>query len=119
MHVVAIASAEQLAHRQPRDLAEDVPAGDVDAALDVGMPLERGVHASIQLAEFARIGAEQVRRELAQAGAHAVRVCGQVKRSERAHLAVSGQTVVRFDAHDGAVEDSDGLAARPLVRRFM
>ena len=52
-----------VADGQPRRLAEDVPARDVDPGLDVGMALERGVHAPVQALEVARILAEQVRGE--------------------------------------------------------
>ena len=40
---------------------ENVPASDIDARLDVRMPFERRVHAMIELAQLARIEAEQVR----------------------------------------------------------
>jgi hypothetical protein len=80
---------------------------------------QRGVHAAVQTAELAGIVAEKMGTELANAGANAVRVGRQVERSERTHFPVSGDAGVGFDAHDGAVKDSDGLAAGPLVRRLM
>ncbi len=48
--VVAVTSAEQHAHRLIRRLAENVPAGHVDGRLHIRMPLQRGIHATIQLA---------------------------------------------------------------------
>ena len=38
--IIAVPAPEQIADRATRDLAQDVPAGDVDARLDVGMSLE-------------------------------------------------------------------------------
>src|SRR5436305_1839952 len=47
--VLAVAAAEQGADRLPGGLAEDVPAGHVDPGLDVGVPLEGGVHPAVEL----------------------------------------------------------------------
>ena len=69
----------------------------------------------LSLASSQRVFAEQVRAELGDAGAHAVGVGGQVERPERADLAVAGDARVGLDLDDGAVEDRDRLAARPLV----
>src|SRR5262249_13562003 len=79
------------------------------------MSLERRVHQAVQLAELARIGAEEVRTELADAGAHAVGVRRKVEGTERTDLAVADEALVRLDAYDRAVEDRDRLAAGPLV----
>ena len=70
------------------------------------MPLEGGVHAAIELAELQRVLAEQMRPQLGDAGAHAVRVGRQVERPERTDLAVADDAGVGLDLDDGAVEDA-------------
>ena len=100
--VVAVAAAQQHADRQPGDLAEDVPAGDVDARLDVGMPLERGVHAAVELAPVRagrrRAGAAPVRRS--RRGRPRRRPAGRTapadrpRRSRRCPSSVSTPTIV-------------------------
>src|SRR6185503_18287205 len=60
--------------------------------------LERGVHLAIELHELARIFAEQVRPQLAQTGAHALRIRRQIERPERTNLAVALQSSVRLHA---------------------
>ena len=81
VEVVAVAAAEQLAHRQSRELPQNVPARDVDAALDVGVSLQRRVHHAIQLGEFAWVGADEVRTQFAKSRSYAIGIRGQVKRS--------------------------------------
>ena len=83
------------------------------------MALQTGVHESIELAEFPRVGADQVRPEFADAGPDAVRVCRQVKRPERADFAVPDNTRVGLDPDDGTIEHRNRLPAGPLVRRFV
>ena len=53
---------------------------------------------AVQLAELARIFAEQMRPEFAQPGAHAVGVGRQIERPERTDLAVADQAGVGLDA---------------------
>ena len=60
----------------------------------------------LSFAELARIVADQVRRQLAQPGADAVGIGGQVERPERADLAVADEAGVGLDADDRAVEDA-------------
>jgi hypothetical protein len=79
------------------------------------MALERGVHRAVQLHELARIFAEQVRPQLAQSGAHPLRIGRQVERPERTNLAVADKAGVGLDADDGAVKHGHGFAAGPLV----
>ena len=114
-HRVAVAAAQQHADGQPGRLPEDVPAGDVDAALDVGVPFQGGVHAVVELQQFPRVVPDQVWGEFPQPCPHAVGVGRQVERSERANLAVAHKAGVGFDTDDGAVEHRDRLTARPLV----
>ena len=111
LNPLAEPAAEQRADRQARRLAEDVPAGDVDARLHERMALQGRVHALVELGELARIHADQVRAQLAEPGADSVRIGGQVERAERAHLAVTDDAGVGLDADDRAVEDADRLAA--------
>jgi hypothetical protein len=92
-NVLAITTAEQFADGQARGLAENIPAGYVDAALHVGMALERRVHGAIEFQELARVFAEQLRTKLAQTSAHALRIRRQVKRTERADFAMADQGV--------------------------
>ena len=73
--------AQERADRQPGGLPEDVPARDVDPALDVRVALEGGVHAVVELQQLARVEADQVRGELAQPGPDALGVGGQVERA--------------------------------------
>ena len=75
--VLAVPAAQQGADRQAGGLAEDVPAGDVDARLDVGMPLERGVHPAVQPPELGRVLADQVRAELGDPGPDAAAYAGR------------------------------------------
>jgi hypothetical protein len=83
------------------------------------MALERGVHAAVQAGDLQRVFADEMRAELGDAGACAGRVGGQVERTERAHLTVAGDSAIGLDGDDGAVEDGNGLAARPLVAAFV
>ena len=89
------------------------------ADLTYGWPLQGRVHAAVELGELRRVFAEQVRPELGDARAHALGVGRQVKRPERADLAVAGDALVGLDRHDRAVEDRDGLAAGPFVASFV
>src|SRR4051812_5491341 len=116
MDIVAVSPAEKLAHRHAGDLAEDVPTRDVDSTFHIGMAFQRRVHRSVELRQLARIFADDMRAELAKSGAYALGVCRQVEWTERADFAVSNEPGVRLDAHDGAVEDLNRLAATPRVR---
>src|SRR5262249_27625229 len=87
----------------------------VDAGLDVRVPLESGIHAPVEAAELGRVLAEQMRSQLADAGAAARRVRGQVERPQRADLAVAGDARVRLEGDHGAVEHGYRFAAGPLV----
>ena len=94
-HPLAEAASHQYAYRQPRGLAQHIPAGDVDARLDIGMPLERRVHTVIQVGEFARIAADQMGRQLLDSGAHSRRVGRKIEWPERADLAITDQPGIR------------------------
>jgi len=100
-------------------LAEQIPARHIDTALDVRMAEQRRIHDQIDFADLRRIGTDQVRRELGDAGAHPGPVGRQVERPERANLAVTGAAVVRLDLDDRAVEDLDILAFRPGITAFL
>ena len=112
---LALAAAQQGRDRHAAAEAKDVPAGDVERRLHVGMALEVLVHDAVDDAELARILAEQMRRQLGQPGAHAVGVGRQIGRAQRTDLAVADQAVIGVDAHDRGVVDADRLAARPAV----
>src|SRR6185436_9001269 len=56
-----------------------------------------------------------MRPQFAQAGAHALRVGGQIERPERTDFAVANESSVRLNAHNRAVENGDRLAAGPFV----
>src|SRR6476469_2606878 len=113
MDVVAVPAAEELAHGKSRRLAEDVPTRDVDSTFDIRVAFQRSVHHAVELYQLPRIRADHVGRELAQSGAHAIGIRGKVERTERADFAVPRQSVVGFDADDGAVEHLNALAAAP------
>ena len=53
------------------------------------------------------------------AGTSAGGVGREIRRSEWAHLSISGDAGVRRDGHDGRIEDIDGVATRPLVATLM
>ena len=113
--ILAIAPAEKLTHRHPAALAEDVPAGDVDAALHIGMALEGCVHGAVESRELSGVLAEEMRPELTDAGAYALGVGGKVEGAQRTDLTMADQAGVGFDPDDGAVEDGDRFSAAPLV----
>ena len=117
--VVPIPSTEQGTHGLSTDLAKDVPAGDIDGRLGIGVPLERRIHPAIELVQMGRILTQQVRRELGDTRPGPGRVGRQIERPERADLTVTRDPGVGFDPNDGAVEDRDRLAPRPLVTAFM
>ena len=113
--ILTVTPAQQQADRQPADLSENVPAGDVDGGLHVRMPLERGVHAAVEPFELTRIFAEQMRAKFANAHTNAFGVGRQIKRPQRTDLAVTDDARVGFHRNDGAVEHGDRLAAGPFV----
>src|SRR5439155_455400 len=82
-----------------------VPAGHVHRRLHVWVPLERLVHPAVELAELARVFAQQVGREFRQPGPNAPRIGRQVGRPQRADLAPPRKPLVRVHPHDRAVED--------------
>ena len=47
--IIAVAPPQQDTDRPPRHLTQDVPAGHVDARLDIRMSLQCGVHMAVQL----------------------------------------------------------------------
>ena len=63
-----------------------------------GCPFSAASIVRFSFAELRRVFAEQMRRELAQPGPHAVGVGRQVGRPERADLAVAGEPGVGLDA---------------------
>ena len=99
--------------------SQDVPAGDVDARLDVGVAFQRRCHLSIERAQLRRIRAEQMRRQFSDAGADAVGISRQVKGTQRADFAVARNPAVGIDADYRAIEDFDRLPARPFIAAFV
>ena len=83
------------------------------------MAFERGIHPSIESRQLKRIFAQQVRPQLGDAGANAFGVGRQVKRPQRADLAIAHDARIGLHAHDGAIEDRDGFPARPFVTAFV
>ena len=79
------------------------------------MPLECGIHAVVELAEFQRVFADEQRTQLEKTRTHAGRVSRQIEGPERTDLAVADEAGVGFNTDDGAVEYSDRFTARPLV----
>src|SRR5688500_1835225 len=83
------------------------------------MALEGCVHAVIKPRQFARIEADQVRRQLSQAGPNSFGVRRQIERPQRAHLAIADKPGVGLDADNRAVEYRHRFTARPLVAAFV
>ena len=117
--VVAVASAEEDADGLSGGLAEDVPAGDVDAGFDVGVALEGAVHLFVEDGQLAGVEADEVGRKLGEAGADTGGVGGQIEGAEGADFAVADEAGVGLDLDDGAVEDVDRFAAGPGVAAFV
>ena len=119
VEVIAITTAEQFAYRQSRRLSENVPTRNVDAAFHVGVALQGCIHDPVEFAQLARIGAEYMGPQFAQAAAHALGIRRQVKRPKRADFAVADQARIRFDANNGAIEYRDRFSAGPFVGGFV
>ena len=70
-----------------------------------------------RLSTCSAVGSSPIRcgAELGDPGAGAGGVGRQIRRPERADLAVARDPLVRLDRDDRGVEDRDRLAARPLV----
>src|SRR5207244_3665145 len=109
--VVAVSPAQEGADRLARHLAEEVPAGQVEAGLDVRVPFEGGVHAAVELRDLERVLAEQVWGQLGETGADAAGVGRKVERAERTDLAEARDPGVGLDLNHGAVEDRDRFTA--------
>ena len=69
--VVAIPSAQQFTNRHSSGVPQDVPTGDVDRRLYVGMPFEHMVHFPVQHEKPPRVIANQSRRQLLESSPHA------------------------------------------------
>ena len=91
---LALPAAEQRDERHAGGARGEVAAGHVERRLNVGMALEQRVHQPPDVAQRARIPADQVWRDLGDAGAGARREGGRVEVAERRHLAPAGQAVV-------------------------
>ena len=109
--VVLLGAAEELVDRQAGDLAEDVPAGDVDRRLDIGVAAQHRVHVAVERPEVGRVEADQLGADLGDAGAHALGIGRQVGRAERAALGIAGDAGVGLDGDDGRVEHLHEVAA--------
>src|SRR5437773_1980980 len=107
MEVVAKAPTHEDTGRLSRRLAEDIPAGHVDARLDIRMPLERRVHPAIELANLEGVRAKQVRPKLGEPGTDPVGVGREVEGPERTNFTVPDEPRIRLDLHHGAVEDGN------------
>ena len=93
---IAASTAEQGADRETGGLAEKIPAGNVDAALHIGMPFQRRVHAVIEDVDLTRIEADQMWAELTQSSTDPVGVCRKVERTEWGRLRRSPSGRCRF-----------------------
>ena len=102
--IVAVATAEQHAHRLPRHFAENVPAGHVDGRLHIRMPLQRGIHATIEFAQLRRVFTEEMRANFHDARPCSRRIRRQIERTKRTDLAVAGDADVSLDRDNRAVE---------------
>ncbi len=109
---LALAAAQQGRDRHTAAEPEDVPAGDVERRLHVGMALQMLVHDAVDDAELPWILAQQMRRQLSQPGARAVGVGRQIGRAERTNFAMADQAGIGVDANDRGVVDG-GSTGRP------
>ncbi len=116
---IAVAAAHQRRCRKAGSLAENVPTGHVQRRFHVGMAAHGGVHPRIQYAESRGIAADQLRRQLRNAGARAARIGGQIRRTQRTDFAISTDAGVGVNGHYGGIENLDRVAAGPLVAALM
>jgi len=107
-------AGQEFANRHSAGLSQNVPAGDIQAALHIRMAFQRSVHPPIEFRQFPRILAEKVRTQFAQSSAHAFSISRQIERAERTDFAISNEAGVRLHAHDSATENRHGLP--PLHR---
>ena len=112
---IAVAPAEQGHQRHVGGARGKIPAGHVERRLDVGMALEHGVHQPRDLVQRARILADEMRRDLGDAGARACREGRRIEIAERRHLAPAGQAVVGGDGDDDRIEGIGAAALRHVV----
>ena len=68
------------------------------------MPLQRGIHATIEFAQLRRVFTEQMRAKFHNAGSCSRRIRRQIERTERTDLAVAGDAGVSLDRDNRAVE---------------
>ena len=111
--------AQQVADRKTGTFTQEVPAGHVDTGFDVGMAEQGPIHDQIDLADFARIGADQMRGKLGHTGAHAGPIGRQIERPKRTDLAITGDALVCFYFNHSAVEDFDKLAVGPGIASLL
>src|SRR5438105_4910308 len=110
---MAVTASEQFADRQTGGLAEDIPTGHVNAAFDIRMSLEGGVHFVIELCDLARVFAQEVRPQFTQSSAYSFAVGRKIERTQRTHFAITNRTRIGLDPDDGAIKDADVFSARP------
>src|SRR5439155_2647799 len=89
MKIIAVPASKQFTNGQARGLAENVPAGNVDAALDIGMPFEDCVHLVIEPGDLVWVFADQMRCQFAQSSSHALGVGRKIEGTERTDFAVT------------------------------
>ena len=65
-------SAEEVAHGEPGRLAQEVPAGDVDGGLRVGVAVQDPVHTRVDLLDLPRVRPEQGRSHQLDGGPRAL-----------------------------------------------
>ncbi len=83
------------------------------------MALQRFVHQPVNGPEPRGVLTNQMRAQLANARARALRVGRQIKRPQRAHFAMAGEAGIGFEGHHGAVKHRHRFAAGPLVDAFV
>ena len=107
---LALAAAEQRDERNAGGPRGEVGAGHVQRRLHVRVALEHCIHQPVDLRERARIVADEMGRDLGDAGAGAGRKGGRIEIAERRHLAPAGQPV-RADRDQDGIE---GVRLPPL-----
>ena len=98
---------------------QDVPAGDIDGGLNVGVSAQHRVHPPVEHVEVARVEADQFRGDLGQSRAHARRIGRQIGRAQRAAFAKTVDAGIGRHLDHGRIEDLDEIVVGPAIAAFL
>ena len=94
---IAFPAAEHCHKRNACRTRGQIRASHVECRLDIGVPLEHGVHQPVEPGQRARILPEKVRCDFGDTGLSSCRKGGGIEIAERCHLAPPGQPGVGGD----------------------